>query len=223
MTKVDKSPEKISEMFNGISKVYDINNNILSLGFHKRIKKSAVKLLDISDNMKILDICCGTGDITEILGSTNYKLDLCGVDFSKDMISVAQTKFPQLKFKLGDAIKLDDKNLSVDIITMVFGLRNIKDRQSAIKESYRVLKTGGQFLHLDFGYKNIFSVIFNLIAITAIKLLYGNILPYKYLIRSKKEFPEPEELISEFEAAGFKLKKKKEYLFGIIAAQVYCK
>ena len=221
MTKVDKSPEKISEMFNKISKSYDKNNNIISLGLHKGIKKSAVKLLDISDNMKILDICCGTGDITEILSSTNYKLDVCGIDFSDEMISLARAKFPNLNFKLGDATNLEIGDCSIDVITMGFGLRNIKDRQSAIKESYRVLKTGGQFLHLDFGYKNIFSKIFNLIAIIGIKLLYGKTLPYEYLIQSKKEFPEPEELIKEFEREGFKLNKKKDFLFGIISAQIY--
>ncbi len=224
MTQVDKTPEKISEMFNEISKSYDKNNNIISFGLHKKIKKSAIGLLDFSDNIKILDLCCGTGDVTEILANTKYTLDICGIDFSKDMISVAQKRFPKLKFKYGDATTMPDyKNSSVDIITMAFGLRNINDRQAAIKESYRVLKNGGQFLHLDFGYKNIFSVIFNLIAITAIKLLYGNTLPYKYLIQSKKEFPEPEELIKEFEREGFKLKKKKDFLFGVISAQVYGK
>ena len=221
MTQVDKTPEKISKMFGAIAKSYDKNNNIISLGLHKIIKKSAVKLLDISDDMKILDLCCGTGDITDIINSKNYKLEVCGIDFSAEMISLAQKKFPKYNFQLGDATNLKVGDSSIDVVTMAFGLRNIENRQSAIKESYRVLKQGGQFLHLDFGYKNIFSKIFNLIAIVGIKLLYGKTLPYEYLIQSKKDFPEPEELTQEFEKEGFKLKKKKDFLFGIISVQVY--
>ena len=223
MTQVDKSPEKISEMFSEISKSYDKNNNIISLGLHKKIKKSAIGLLDFSDNMRILDLCCGTGDITEILNTFPYKLDITGIDFSENMIKLAQQKNPESKFQYGDATNLKQENCSKDIITMTFGLRNISDRKKAIKECYRVLKKGGQLLHLDFGYKNIFSNIFNLIAISGIKILHGQTEAYEYLLQSKNEFPEPEELIKEFENEGFKLKKKKDCLFDIISAQVYYK
>ena len=223
MTQVDKSPEKISEMFDNISTYYDRNNNIISIGLHKIIKIFALKLLDFSDNMKILDLCCGTGDITGILYNSKYNLNILGIDFSKGMLKIAKKRFPNADFQFGDATKLDIENSTIDIITMTFGLRNIENRQSAIKESYRVLKNGGQFLHLDFGYKNIFSNIFNFIAINGIRLLYGKCLPYKYLIQSKNEFPEPETLIKEFENEGFKMKKKKDYLFGILSAQVYYK
>ena len=223
MTQVDKSPEKISEMFDNISTYYDRNNNIISIGLHKIIKIFALKLLDFSDNMKILDLCCGTGDITGILYNSKYNLNILGIDFSKGMLKIAKKRFPNADFQFGDATKLDIENSTIDIITMTFGLRNIENRQSAIKESYRVLKNGGQFLHLDFGYKNIFSNIFNFIAINGIRLLYGKCLPYKYLIQSKNEFPEPETRIKEFENEGFKMKKKKDYLFGILSAQVYYK
>jgi len=223
MTLTDKNPQIISKMFDNISNSYDRNNNIISLGIHKIIKRLAIKLLNLSDNQKIIDICCGTGDISEILSKTPYQLDIYGIDFSEKMIFIAKKKFPSLKFEIGDATNLNILNSSIDIITMTFGLRNIDNRSKAIKEAYRILKPNGQFLHLDFGYKNIFSKIFDIIALIGIRALYKNTAPYSYLIKSKREFPDPDKLIEEFTSEGFKLMKKKEYLFGIISAQVYYK
>ena len=80
---------------------------------------------------------------------------------------------------------------------------------------------GGQFLHLDFGRKNFFSKIFDFIAEKSISIFYKNQIPYEYLVKSKREFFTPENLIKEFEKEGFLLKLRKDYLFGIISAQIF--
>ena len=104
---------------------------------------------------------------------------------------------------------------------MCFGLRNIEDYSKAIKESFRVLEDSGELLYLDFGEKSIFSDIFDFMACIATKILYGKNTPYEYLVKSKREFFTPKNLIQEFEKEGFILKMRKDYLFGIISMQIY--
>lgn len=220
---IDKSPQKIENMFNQISAEYDRNNNIISLGLHRRIKEFAVNLLKITNNSSVLDLFCGTGDIVSILLKKNQALKITGVDFSENMLDIARKKYPQSEFLKNDCAELPFDAESFDFITMSFGLRNAQSRTSVINESYRVLKPVGKLLHLDFGVKNIFSKIFDFITESGIFLFYKKKFPYKYLIQSKNEFPEPDKLIEEFQAANFKLVKRKDFLFGIISAQIFIK
>lgn len=217
----DKSPQRIKQMFNTISGEYDRNNNIISLGFHNLVKRAALKLLKIDKESSVLDLFCGTGDLVNLLLKTNKNLQITGVDFSDKMLEIAKRSYPQVEFIEADCTKLPFKNDSFNYITMSFGLRNVQNREAAIKECFRVLKPSGKVLHLDFGMKNLFSNIFDFITFIGISLFYKNKLPYKYLIDSKTEFPEPQELILEFEKENLKLLKRKDFLFGIISAQVF--
>ena len=222
---VDKTPEKIQKMFNDIATDYDRNNNIISLGLHKCIKKFALKELNLTKNKKLLDLCCGTGDIIEILSKQNLNLEITGADFSEKMLNIAKQKFADdnIHFINADATKLPFKNNSFDIITMFFGLRNIENTDGAINEILRVLKSEGEYLQLDFGQKNFFSKFFDFITDLGIKIFYRNSTAYNYLIKSKQEFFTPEQLIQKFTDIGFKLKKRKDFLFGIISMQIFTK
>ena len=222
--KADKNPEIISKLFDDISLDYDKNNDIISLGTHKFIKKTALRELHLQDKNKILDMCCGTGDIAGLLLHYNKTLEITGVDFSEKMLDIAKNKYGQkINFKFADVTDLPFLDNEFDIITIFFGLRNVQNRDKAIKEGYRVLKTGGEFLHLDFGIKNIFSKIFDVILGISTALMLKNKESYEYLAKSKEEFPQPNELIREFTKEGFILKKRNDYLFGIISMQIFTK
>lgn len=214
---ISKNPKKIQEMFNSIAAKYDFNNNLISLGLHRMVKFLSVKNLELKNGAKILDECTGTGDFAQFLTELNPDTEITGVDFSENMLKIARKKVPCVKFIHADCTNLPFENENFDIITMGFGLRNIEDYQTAIHETFRVLKSGGQFLHLDFGEKNSFSKIFDLIVPPLIKIFYGKKLPYKYLLESKREFFTPENLIKTFEESGFVFKKRQNYLFGIIS------
>lgn len=217
---ISKNPQKIREMFDLIANKYDFNNNLISLGLHNYIKRLSVKELDIPHGSRVLDECCGTGDIAKYILQLQPDVEITGVDFSENMLKIARKKVKGVNFLTTDCTKLPFENESFDIATMGFGLRNIEDYGDAIAETYRVLKKGGQFLQLDFGRKNLFSRIFDMIVPVMIRLFYGKNLPYKYLLESKKEFPTPNELIKIFETYGFKLKSRKDYLLGIISVQI---
>lgn len=219
----DKSPQKIKHIFDEISPYYDEMNNFISWGTHLFVKYFSVRMLAVKKYSDILDLCCGSGDFTKIISKLYPQSKIIGLDNSVEMIKHAKIKNPHKPFVIGDCTDLPFGNEEFDIITIGFGLRNIYDRTKAIQEGFRVLKKDGQFLHLDFGKHNIFSRIFDSLVALIVKLLGKNEQAYLYLSDSKKEYPEPNELIKEFEKEGFKLVKRKDFLLGVVSAQVYKK
>lgn len=216
----DKNPQKIQNMFDEISTYYNKMNNLISFGTHYLIKYLAIKELNIQPRTMVLDLCCGTGDFTKIITKFFPRAKVIGLDFSKKMLKLAKEKNPNNVFMQADCTNLPFKDKEFNYITMGFGLRNIKDRQKAISEIYRVLEKGGKFLHLDFGKHNSLSRIFDFVVPIIAKITKVNSEHYAYLLSSKEDFPEPEELINEFHNAGFIYVKQCDYLFGTISAQI---
>lgn len=222
---IDKSPEKIHIMFNTVSRKYDLMNNIMSLGTHHCVKYKSIKCLNIKPHDNVVDLCCGTGDLARIIKRIQPDACVTGIDFSEEMLKKAKNKksIGKISYMQGDATNLPYEDNSFDIVTMGFGLRNIANAEKAVEEVYRILKPNGSFLHLDFGRKNFLSKIYDKITPILAKIFTENSVSYKYLIKSKKEFLSPEDLIKDFENKGFKLKKRCDYIFGVISAQIMYK
>ncbi len=212
---IDKSPEKIRKMFDKISKNYDRLNLLISLGFDKFIKKECLKFLKITPTDKVLDLCTGTGDFASRIENS------IGVDFSEKMLEIAKKR--GVKTVKADCCNLPFEDKSFDKIIMAYGLRNIENRKRALEESYRVLKAGGKFLHLDFGEKNVIGKVFEFVVPIFAKVFEGDNEAYRYLLKSRREFPEPDELIKEFETVGFRLYGRRNFLFKTISCQVFVK
>lgn len=216
-----KSPEKIQNMFNQIADRYDFINNVMSIGLHRYVKFLSVKNLEIPTNAVVLDLCTGTGDLADFIKKSHPSATIVGVDFSEKMLEIAKNRVKNVEFIKEDATQLSFADNSFDIVTMGFGLRNIEDSHQAVAEVFRVLKSGGKFMHLDFGKKNNFAnAVFDFIIPKLVKIFYKNAVAYEYLIQSKQEFSSPDELIKNFESAGFKFLKRRDYLFGIISCQI---
>ena len=216
---MNKAPHKIQKMFDNIAKNYDKLNDIISFGMQKRIKQKCIKLLNINTKTKLLDLCTGTGDL---ISMANVK-DSIGVDFSEKMLEIARVKHPNYNFINTNCSVLPFDDNSFDIITMGFGLRNIENREQVLKEIYRVLKPNGEFLQLDFGNKNFIGKIFEILIPNLVKFTSADKNAYEYLVQSKREFPEPKELIKEIEQSGFKLKICKFFTFKAISCQIFTK
>lgn len=217
---LDKTPENIHNMFNTIAEKYDFMNNIISLGLHKGVKYLSVKNFDIHPHDRLLDLCCGTGDLAGYIKLKQPLACVTGIDFSENMLKIAKEKSNDIKFVQGDITNLPYEDNTFDFITMGFGLRNIYQPEKAIEEAYRVLRPGGQFLHLDFGEKGFADKIFDIGVPFLTKIFYGGNVSYDYLVESKKVFPKPDELIKDFESKGFKFVKRKDYIFGVISCQI---
>lgn len=216
----DRTPVKIQKLFNSIAKNYDRNNDFISFFSHRIIKKFVVGMLPKSANtLKILDLCTGTGDIAKLLKNKYPHACIIGADFSVEMLNFARKKHPHITFQQADCLNLPFEDNEFDIITISFGLRNTQDYELALKEISRVLKPNGVFLHLDFEKKSKLAdfVFFLLVKIIAILQKNAN---YIYLLETKREFPDVNTLIKMFAKYGLTLYKRKDFLLGIISAQM---
>lgn len=211
----ERKKEVISVMFDKLAPDYDRNNNIISLFTHKIIKYLVVASVGrLPKNVKILDLCTGTGDIAGLLKRKYKKANVIGVDFSKEMLNIARKKYPKIDFVYADCMDLPFQNGTFDLATISFGLRNTENYEKTISEIKRVLKNGGIFVHLDFDKKSRFA---NFIFEKIVKTLKST--DYEYLLQSKNDFPDSNGLIDLFASQGFNLIKTKSFLFGIISAQ----
>ena len=113
----------IKSLFNKISQKYDFMNNIISFGMHKNVKLTSIKALKIEPNSKVLDLCCGSGDLGRIIKKIQPSCDVIGVDFSPKMLEIARLKNPNITYWEIDATDLPFEKNSFDYIVMGFGLQ----------------------------------------------------------------------------------------------------
>lgn len=214
-----KNPEKIKEMFNSIANRYDFINGIISFGTHRYGKKQAIKDLPVlPHDAEILDLCTGTGDLAFFLKNSGH---VTGLDFSKNMLALASKKVPEVRFVEGDCTHLPFEDETFDLVTMGFGLRNIENSDLALDEIVRVLKPEGLFLHLDFSKTNpAGDFVFDRIVPFLVRIFYNNTVPYNYLVKSKQEYFNPQELVEKFQFHGLKYVTQKYYSLGMMCATV---
>lgn len=220
-----KNPEIIKNLFNNLANKYDFFNRVISLGMQTKVKKDSLKLLNVHNGDKVLDICTGTGDLIYFLDKLNPNLDLTGIDFSENMLEIARKKQKKsqnnIRFFIADGRELPFEDNTFDIVTIGFGLRNIENYERVISEIHRVLKPKGQTLNLDFSCdKSLANSIFDLITriITSFTSKKNS---FKYLIDSKKEFINSIDLINLFRRKNFIFLRRKYFAFDVISAEVF--
>ncbi len=149
--------QEIQAIFDRIAPKYDQLNNGLSLGLHWIWKQMAVKWSEARPGSVCLDVCCGSGDVAQLLarqvGTTGK---VYGVDFSSQQLAIAQARVPHLPITWieGDALYLPFADQHFDAVTMSYGLRNVVDISASLKEIQRVLKPGAKAAILDFNRPN---------------------------------------------------------------------
>lgn len=147
---------EIQALFNRIAPVYDQLNNGLSLGLHRVWKLMAVKWSEPSPGDVGLDVCCGSGDLAQLLARRVGQGKVYGVDFSEAQLAVASQRAsslflqPDIAWIQGDALDLPFEDNMFDCATMGYGLRNVTDIPRCLGELHRVLKPGAKAAILDF-------------------------------------------------------------------------
>lgn len=209
-------------MFARVAPRYDLLNRVLSLGIDRRWRRRVVK--QIPKEAKVLDLCCGTGDLSFALAEAGH--NVTGADFCAEMLQVAEEKQTKKKsavqFVQADATSLPFAESEFDCATIAFGLRNIPDTMTALAEIRRVLKPEGLLLVLDFSSRQPFYVApFYKAYFHLLLPLIGKILApksgdaYRYLPESVKQFPSGKELTAKLEEAGFAKTAFQPLTFGI--------
>jgi len=214
-------------MFTSIAPRYDLLNHVLSFNvdrlWWRRVARTFASIL-ARPQARVLDLCCGTGDMAFSLQrlAPNLGATILGTDFSHAMLQRAYQKSsgPSPRWIEADALNLPFPDGQFDLVTAAFGFRNLADYNAGLHEILRVLRTGGECGILDFGephgvmgqaYRLYFRHVLPVIG-TAISGVRG---PYAYLPASVARFPSPGEMLERMRRAGFQQPSWTPYTFGI--------
>ncbi|GGA61292.1 demethylmenaquinone methyltransferase [Ornithinibacillus halotolerans] len=221
--------ERVHHVFEKIYDKYDTMNSIISFQRHKAWRKDVMKQMNVPKGASALDVCCGTGDwsiaLAESVGPTGK---IVGLDFSKNMLSVATQKneslnYKQLDFIHGNAMELPFEDNTFDFVTIGFGLRNVPDYMTVLKEMYRVVKPGGKVVCLEtsqptmIGFKQLYFFYFRFIMPLFGRIFAKSYNEYAWLNESTRDFPDKQTLKKMFSDAGFSSVKVKSYTGGVAA------
>jgi demethylmenaquinone methyltransferase / 2-methoxy-6-polyprenyl-1,4-benzoquinol methylase len=219
----------VRQMFTAIAPRYDLLNHVLSLNVDKLWWRRTARAFAAPlgrPGARVLDLCCGTGDMALALAREAARRgaspQVIGADFSHAMLTRARAKFAARGATAveADALALPFAAGSFDLVTSAFGFRNLANYDKGLAEIHRVLRPEGEAGILDFGEPKgllgrVYRVYFRHVLPAVGTLLSGVRGPYAYLPASVERFPEPEQMLARMRAAGFREVSWTPYTFGI--------
>lgn len=198
-------------VFSKVAPRYDVGNDIMSAGFHTRWKQRLIALADLQPGHRVLDLACGTGDLTWMAAA--HAAEVVGTDINAHMMRLAEGKRVQVparvSFVQADAGALPFADASFDRVTCGYAGRGFPDWPGVLSEVLRVLKPGGTFWNLDFarppfapwdslyrGYMAVSGAVLGTV-------LHGDPRTYVYIPASMKHYPGQRWLEARMQDAGF--------------------
>lgn len=233
--RADKA-DKVRAMFAAIAGAYDLNNRLHSFGLDQRWRRKAVELAGVRATDDVVDVACGTGDLTELFALSGAR-SVVGLDFTPQMLDIARDKSARAegpsrgrakpRYEQGDATNLSLADGSVDVLSIAFGLRNVGDPLKALGEFRRVLRPGGRLVVLEFDEPR------NPLIRAANRLYTHRIMPvtasliardrsgaYRYLPRSVETFLDRDRLREALLSVGFTDVRQTPLTFGTCVVTV---
>ena len=220
----------VGEVFSSVASSYDLMNDLMSLGIHRAWKRYFVATAQVKPGDRVLDLAGGTGDIAALLKSrVGEKGELVLGDINVSMLKVGRDRMTDRGNVRGfdyvqcNAEKLPFPDASFDLVTIAFGLRNVTDKDAALREMHRVLKVGGQARVLEFSEVTAewFRPIYDFHSFKILprlgKLFANDADSYQYLAESIRKHPPQEELKAMMQAAGFARAGYRNLSAGIVA------
>lgn len=227
-----QAAEFVRGMFGGIARRYDLLNHLLSFNLDRRWRRKAVERvarLVTSPEARILDLCCGTGDVLIELEQRRHGPAL-GADFCHPMLTEAAGKLRRRALRSSlfeaDGLNLPLADESLDAIAIAFGFRNFANYGKGLSEMLRVLKPGGIVAILEFSQPRsaIFARLYDWFSAALLPriggLISGSRQAYSYLPESIRKFPGAEQLAARMRQAGFARVEYDLLTFGAVALHV---
>jgi demethylmenaquinone methyltransferase/2-methoxy-6-polyprenyl-1,4-benzoquinol methylase len=222
----------VREMFAAIAPRYDRANRLLTAGVDEAWRRRAVAELAAPHGGRVVDLCCGTGDLVFHLLKTDPALEVVGVDFTPAMLEGARSRAKRAdpkaraRFVEGDVTRLPFADAGFDGATMGFSMRNVVDVVGTLREARRVLRPGARFVNLDVTkpanplVRRVFGLYFYGIVPLVGGIVGGSKTAYRYLPNSLTNFPDADGLADRFRSAGFRDVRTIRLGFGAIALHV---
>lgn len=229
----DEKEKKVAEVFHSVAQNYDVMNNLMSMGIHHLWKRYTIELSRVRPGQAVLDLAGGSGDLTRLLSK---KVGDAGqvvlADINSAMLHVGRDRlldeglYKNIDFVQGNAQCLPFADNSFHCITMGFGLRNVTDKDEALRSMYRVCKPGGKLMILEFstptlpGLKPIYDWYSFTILPKIGKFFAQDEASYQYLAESIRMHPNQCTLKKMIEEAGFEECHYHNLSGGIVALHI---
>lgn len=226
---VDDKVNRVREVFDSVASKYDVMNDLMSLGIHRLWKRYTLELSGVRPGQRVLDLAGGTGDLAarfaRLVGPQGQ---VVLSDINAAMLEEGRRRLldqgiaGNVEYVLANAECLPFPDNHFDCITMAFGLRNVTDKDAALRSIYRVLKPGGQAMILEFSKVNkAMKPFYDLYSFKVLpmmgKLVANDAESYQYLAESIRMHPDQETLKGMMEAAGFERCAYHNLSGGIVA------
>lgn len=227
---VGEKQKLVAEVFSSVAGNYDLMNDLMSLGIHRVWKRYFVATCQVRPGDRVLDLAGGTGDIATLLKPrVGDAGSLILGDINASMLKVGRERMTNrgqvrgFEYVQCNAEKLPFPDASFDLVTIAFGLRNVTDKDAALKEMQRVLKVGGQARVLEFSEVTAewFRPIYDFHSFKVLprlgKLFANDADSYQYLAESIRKHPPQEALKAMMQTAGFARVGYRNLSAGIVA------
>jgi demethylmenaquinone methyltransferase/2-methoxy-6-polyprenyl-1,4-benzoquinol methylase len=230
---LDAKQGMVDDVFRSVARRYDLMNDLMSGGLHRAWKDALVTAINPPRGDKpfaLIDVAGGTGDIafrTVAAGGAATRATVC--DINSAMLAVGRERAIErgldqaVAFVEGNAEALPFPDKSFDAYAIAFGIRNVPRIEAALAEAYRVLRTGGRFLCLEFSTVDVpgLDALYDLYSFNVIPALgrsvAGDAEAYRYLVESIRRFPKPQAFAAMIAAAGFRRAGAQPLTGGIVA------
>lgn len=228
MAAPDKTPARISGMFDSIAPRYDLLNRVLSVGLDQKWRRRAVSELALGRNARVLDLCTGTADLALATVARHPDASVVGVDFSGAMLSRGLEKVRRasldrrIRLVRGDATRIPLPDASCQGATIGFGIRNVADPEAALRELARTIRSGGRLVILEFGepiipgIRSLYNWYFRFVLPQLGKVVSKHQSAYSYLPASVGTFPPPAVFAATISSHGFRDVRAVPLTLGIV-------
>jgi len=222
----------VGQVFHSVARKYDIMNDVMSLGTHRLIKRFTVELSALRPGMKVLDLAGGTGDFSLLFSPiVGREGQVVLADINESMVRVGRDrildkgKCENISYTLANAEKLPFEDNTFDCICIAYGLRNVTDKDAALRSMFAKTRPGGRVLVLEFS-KPVNPVVgkaydvYSMLWPKAGQLITGDADSYQYLVESIRMHPDQETLKQMMVDAGFENCKYHNVMGGICAIHI---
>ncbi|MGD8810331.1 MAG: bifunctional demethylmenaquinone methyltransferase/2-methoxy-6-polyprenyl-1,4-benzoquinol methylase UbiE [Gammaproteobacteria bacterium] len=225
--------QRVGDVFDSVAPRYDVMNDVMSLGLHRIWKHFTIARTGLRSGDYALDVAAGSGDLSipmaRRVGSAGR---LVVSDINANMLAVGRDRLldagvaGNVEYAIADAESLPMRDRSFDCVTIGFGLRNVTDKQRALREFFRVLRPGGRLVVLEFSQLQVRALepVYDAYSFQVLprlgRVLAGDADSYRYLAESIRRHPDQESLLRMFEEAGFERCDYFNLTLGMVAVHV---